>query len=287
MPIVTLKEVMDYSIKHTRGIGMFNVVNLDYAEAITEAAEEAQIPVILGFPEDFFKFHSMEAISELLIGFAKRSSVPAVVHIDHGSDFQKLLMAMKMGFTSVMFDGSALEYEENVRQTREITKIAHSMGISVEGELGYLGFETYDGEVGSETSSLDLIQTDRLTNPEQAADFVNRTGIDALAIAIGNMHGHYRGIPKLDIKRLRDIRSAVKCGLVLHGGSGLSDADFTEAVKSGINKINIYTAMNDNVLQFLRSKISNSKSWIELSYEMKNELRKQTLQMIKLFACEN
>ena len=285
MPLATLKEVMDYSIKHTQGIGMFNVVNLDYAEAITEAAEDARLPVILGFPEEFFKYHAPEVISELLIGFAKRTSVPAVVHIDHGVDFEKLLLAMKLGFTSIMFDGSALDYEENVRQTKEITKIAHSMGVSVEGELGYLGFEAYDGEVDSETSSLDLIEIDRLTNPDQAADFVKRTGIDALAIAIGNMHGHYRGIPKLDIKRLQEIRAAVKCGLVLHGGSGLSDADFIEAVKSGINKINIYTAMNDNALQFLSGKISSSKSWIELSFELKNELRKQTLQMIKLFAC--
>ena len=285
MPLANLKELMDYSIKHTQGIGMFNVVTLDYAEAIVKAAEEARMPVILGFPEEFFRYHSLEAVSELLIGFARRASIPTAVHIDHGGDYEKLLLAMKMGFTSVMFDGSALDYEENIRQTKEITKIAHAMGISVEGELGYLGFETHYEEAGSGTTSLDLVEADRLTKPEQAADFVERTGIDALAIAIGNMHGHYRGIPKLDMKRLRDIRSAVKCGLVLHGGSGLSDADFTEAVKNGINKINIYTAMNDNVLRFLGEKISESKSWLELAYEMKEKLRKQVLQMIKLFAC--
>jgi fructose-bisphosphate aldolase class II len=284
MPLATLKEVMDYSIKHTRGIGMFNVVNLDYAEAIVEAAEEAQVPVILGFPEAFFGYHSMEAMSELLTGFGKRAAVPAVVHIDHGGDYNTLVMAMKSGFTSIMFDGSALDYEENIRQTKEITKVAHAMGVSVEGELGYLGFETHDDAVESGATSLDLTQLDRLTRPEQAADFVSRTGIDALAIAIGNMHGHYRGIPKLDIGRLREIRSAVKCGLVLHGGSGLSDGDFREAVKNGINKINIYTAMNDNVLHFLGEKIHGSSSWIELACETKEELRRQTLGMIKLFA---
>jgi fructose-bisphosphate aldolase class II len=284
MPIAALKEVMDYSRKHGQGIGMFNVVNLDYAEAIVEAAEEAQVPVILGYPEAFFKYHSMEAVSELLTGFAKRASIPAAVHIDHGGDYEKLLMAMRMGFTSVMFDGSALEYEENIRQTREITKTAHAMGISVEGELGYLGFETGDETADADSASLDLIPADRLTRPEQAADFVERTGIDALAVAIGNMHGHYRGTPKLDIPRLREIREAVQCALVLHGGSGLSDADFTEAVKNGINKINIYTAMNDNVLRFLGENLPGSASWIDLAHKTKEELRKQTLGMIRLFA---
>lgn len=283
MPLATLKEVVDYSQKNTCGIGMFNFVNLEYAEAIVGAAEKVGLPVILGFPEVFFSYHSVERVSELLLRFAEHSTVPTVVHLDHGGDFDTIMQVMKLGFTSVMFDGSALEYEENIRQTKEIVKVAHAMGVSVEGELGYLGFENNDEKPKSMRTSLDHIAVDRLTQPEQAADFAERTGVDALAIAIGNMHGHYRGTPKLDLARLSEIKKAVSCGLVLHGGSGLSDDDFTAAIRAGINKVNIYTAMNDHALDFLKEKLPTSTSWLELSSALRGALEEQVADFIKLF----
>jgi fructose-bisphosphate aldolase class II len=285
MSLATLSEVIEFAQKRSCGIGMFNIVNLEYAEAVVQAAEEVGLPVMLGFPEAFFQYHSMEMMTELIVGFARRSGVPTVVHLDHGGSFNMILKAMKLGFTSVMFDGSAMDYEENVRKTREIVRIAHAMGVSVEGELGYLGFDNGDESAGAGDTSLDVIDSSRLTRPEQAGDFAERTGIDALAVAIGNMHGHYKGIPKLDLQRLREIKKAVKCGLVLHGGSGLSDEDFAGAVRTGISKINIYTAMNDFVLDFLKDKLPSSKSWLELTNELRISLKDQVKGFIRLFGC--
>lgn len=282
MPLATLREVMDFARERTCGIGMFNVVDLEYAEAIVGAAEELDFPVILGYPEVLYRYHPMERAAELLVGFAKNAKIPAVVHLDHGGDFDAIMMSMKLGFTSVMFDGSALPYEENIRRTGEIVKVAHAMGVSVEGELGYIGFDNND-ESGRPKEGSDAVDVSRLTKPGQAGGFAARTGIDALAIAIGNQHGHYKGKPKLDFQRLQEIKKACDCGLVLHGGSGLSDGDYTRAVSLGINKINIYTSMNDFVLDFLRAKLPAGTSWLELTKELRIALTGQVKGFIKLF----
>ena len=283
MALATLKEVLDFAKKRTCAIGMFNVVNMEYAEAIVQASEELNFPVILGFPEVFFNFHPLEETAEFLIHSARKSAVPTVVHLDHGGSFDMIMKVMKLGFTSVMFDGSALKFEENIRQTAEIVRIAHAMGVSVEGELGYLGFEAVEGDVAEGSSSLDLIDHARLTSPEQAQEFEECTGVDALAIAIGNMHGHYRGTPKLDLKRLEEIKKVTQCGLVLHGGSGLSDSSFKDATDRGIRKINIHTSMSDFVLAYLRKNVPDSASWLELANDLRIELRNYVKEMIRLF----
>lgn len=275
MPLTTLKAAMDYARSENCAIGMFNVVTADYAEAIVGAAEESGMPVIVGMPERFFQFYSMDRMTELALGLAEKAAVPVVVHLDHGKNFETVMQVLRRGFTSVMFDGSALDYDENVEKTAEIAKIAHAMGVSVEGELGYIG----------QTSS-DKLDGSLMTKPSQARDFAERTGVDALAVAIGNMHGHYRGVPKLDFDRLAEIKKAVSCGLVLHGGSGISEADFRRAARAGVNKINIYTALSDYTMNFFKEKLGKYPMWLDMSKDMREGLKELIKSYILLFGCK-
>ena len=167
--------------------------------------------------------------------------IPVILNLDHGTSFDAVMKAIRLGFTSVMFDGSGLSYEENIRQTAEVVKMCHALGISVEAELGAVGGDEGGSLYGSCDSS-------KFTDPSKATDFVTRTGIDALAVAIGNAHGKYRGEPKLDFPRLQAIQEQTGLPLVLHGGSGISDADFRKAISLGIHKINFYTGMSQNAL---------------------------------------
>lgn len=274
MALVPMKEILTAARKEERGVGMFNVVGLEYAEAITEAAEEMNFPVILGLPDPFLANHKEGVIAEMMTGLARRASVPVAVHLDHGGSFERVMEALRQGFSSVMFDGSALPFEENIRQTAEIVRIAHAMGASVEGELGYLGFTEGAPQ-----------NVDHFTKPQEAAEYVERTGVDALAVAVGNMHGHYRGTPKLDLVRLSEIRDAVECPLVLHGGSGLSEQDFQNAVHAGINKINIFTHLNDITAECVKKGLEEMKPWYVISEEMKAAVREQVKDLIRIFGC--
>ena len=166
-----------------------------------------------------------------MLAAAKRAKVPVVMHYDHGLTFDKCMEALKLGFSSVMFDGSLADGDSNTSATREIVKIAHSFGASVEGEIGHVG----NADVGDEEHA------DMYTTPEEAEEFVKATGVDALAVAIGTAHGVYKSKPRLNIERLKEIREKIDTPLVLHGGSGLSDDDFRDTVKNGIAKVNIFT----------------------------------------------
>jgi fructose-bisphosphate aldolase class II len=181
-----------------------------------------------------FKYVSLDAICAAIKAEAALHDIPVVLNLDHGTSFDAVMKAIRLGFTSVMFDGSGLSYEENIRQTAEVVKMCHALGISVEAELGAVGGDEGGSLYGSCDSS-------KFTDPSKATDFVTRTGIDALAVAIGNAHGKYRGEPKLDFPRLQAIQEQTGLPLVLHGGSGISDADFRKAISLGIHKINFYT----------------------------------------------
>ena len=243
--IVNLNEVLKDAQKNKYAVGLFNTTDTDMLEAVISAAEELRSPVIIGTAEVLLPYGELSLIAPALVRAAERASVPVVVHYDHGLTFDRCVEAMKLGFSSIMFDGSAGDVEENLKATREIVKIAHAMGVTVEGEIGHVGqADTSDNE-----------QTDMYTTPEEAVSFVENTGVDALAIAIGTAHGAYKTKPKLDIGRLKEIRAALDTPLVLHGGSGLSDDDFRDTIKNGIAKVNIFTdlcfagerAMKDNV----------------------------------------
>ncbi|RPI28962.1 MAG: ketose-bisphosphate aldolase [Acidobacteria bacterium] len=242
MPLVTLTDVLRDAAKARYAVGAFNVVGIEFLEAIMEAAEARRSPVILAIGEPHFPFVNPDHICPAILAMAHRSSVPVVLHLDHGGTFEGVLRSLRTGFTSVMFDGSKLDYGENVRQTREVVRVCAALKVPVEAELGAVG--------GSETGRVEgTADAGLFTDPDQARDFVGRTGVDALAVAIGNVHGKYRGEPKLDFDRLRRIREKAEVPLVLHGGTGISADDFRRAMALGIAKINVYTGMSQAGLQ--------------------------------------
>lgn len=229
--LVNLNEVLKKAQKVKYAVGLFNTTDTDMLQAVIEAAEESDSPVILGTAEVLLPYGELKLIAPSVIAAAKRAKVPVVVHYDHGLTFDRCIEALKLGFSSIMFDGSAKPYEQNIAETREMVKIAHAFGATVEGEIGHVG----------EAAKEDNLLTDMYTTPEEAKAYLEATGVDALAVAIGSAHGVYKKKPMLNIERLKEISSAVKVPLVLHGGSGLSDDDFKNTIRNGIAKVNIFT----------------------------------------------
>ena len=229
--LVNLNEVLKKAQKEKYAVGLFNTTDTDMLQAVIEAAEESNSPVILGTAEVLLPYGELKLIAPSVIAAAKRASVPVVVHYDHGLTFERCLEALQLGFSSVMFDGSAKAYGQNIEETKEIVKIAHAFGASVEGEIGHVG-EAAQGDESLENM---------YTTVAEAKEYIENTGVDALAVAIGSAHGVYKKKPKLNVERLKEIADAVSVPLVLHGGSGLSDDDFTNTIREGIAKVNIFT----------------------------------------------
>ena len=232
--LISMKAVLDDANQNNYGVMAMNSINIEMARAGILAAEEEHSPIIVQFGPGQMKNHAhMEEMLPVIRSLAARVHVPVALNLDHGTDFYIITDCINQGFTNVMFDGSSLPYEENVKRTAIISALAHGMGCSVEGELGHVG-----QAANSDDTDLDLY-----TNPEQAADFVQRTGVDALAVAIGTAHGAYpQGkIPKLDFERLQQLKETLKMPLVLHGGSGSGEENLKRAVAGGINKINVCT----------------------------------------------
>ena len=231
--LVNMNDLLLPAKKGRYGIGFFNAVNVEMARAVIEAAEELHAPVMVGTAEILLPAMSLEHVAEYLIPMARKASVPVCVHYDHGLTFEKCMEALKLGFTSVMYDCSTEDYAGNAAKVAEMVRICHGMGVTVEGELGHVGDNDGAGKLDK--------PSDYYTDPEMAADFVNHTGIDSLAVAVGNAHGDYKFPPKLDFERIETIARRTGLPLVLHGGSGLSDTDFRTAVQKGICKVNIFT----------------------------------------------
>ena len=229
--LVTMNEILKDAQKNRYAVGLFNTIDSNMIEAAIRAAEELRSPILIGTAEVLLPYGDLPLIGPAMISMAKRASVPVAVHYDHGLTVERCKEAIEIGFSSIMFDGSANEESENLRVTREMVEYAHARGVSGEGEIGHVGTVVNgDGE-----------NADLYTTPEQAIHFVEQTGVDALAIAIGTAHGAYKSAPKLDIGRLKEIRAALDTPLVLHGGSGLSDEDFRRTIEGGITKVNIFT----------------------------------------------
>lgn len=232
--LVNMKYILDNANRDGYAVMAVNSVNMEMARAVIEAASEEHSPIIVQMGKgQMSKLAHAEDIVPMIIDMAERVDIPVCLNLDHGPDFQTEVDAMHNGFTNVMIDASSLPYEENVRRTRMIVDLAHAQGISVEAELGHVG-QAADGDGQS---------SDMYTNVEQAKDFVARTGIDALAVAIGTAHGKYPAgyVPKLDFQRLAELKEALKMPLVLHGGSGSGEENIRKAVAGGINKINVCT----------------------------------------------
>lgn len=231
--LVNMNDILIPAKEGKYGVGFFNAVNVEMARAIIETAEELHSPVMVGTAEVLLPAMELERVAEYLIPMAKKAKVPVCVHYDHGLTFERCMQALKLGFTSIMYDCSTSSYEENTKNVAEMVKICHAMGVTVEGELGHVGDNAGAGKLEN--------PSDYFTNPDTAVDFVAKTGVDSLAVAVGNAHGDYAFPPKLDFKRIEAISKKTNLPLVLHGGSGLSDEDFRNAVRLGVSKVNIFT----------------------------------------------
>lgn len=270
--LVTLREVLKDAQEKKYGVGLFNTVNLEMAKGVLAAAEELKSPVIIGTAEVLLPYASLEELAYFLVPMAKKASVPVVLHYDHGLTDKKIVEAMRLGFSSIMYDCSTDTYENNIARVAQMVKIADMFGASVEGELGHVG-------ANDESAGDDSIYTE----PEQARDFAQRTGVDALAVAIGTAHGAYKEKPRLDIGRLAEISRTVPVPLVLHGGSGLSDEDFKNCVANGISKINIFTDINCAAAKAAHDFYREGCGLTDIQNQITEAVKQETMKKMRIF----
>lgn len=279
--LVTLREVLQDAQQKKYAVGLFNTINLEMAKAVIEAAEEARSPVIIGTAECFLDISTLQELAYFLLPMAKKATVPVVVHLDHGMTEEAIMQALKVGFSSIMYDCSMDSYENNISRVAKVTKVVHQYGASIEAELGHVGANMHAAEShGNDDHSI-------YTDPMQAKFYIESTGVDALAVAIGTAHGAYKATPKLDIERLSEISAIVKTPLVLHGGSGLSDLDFKNCITYGVSKINIFTDINCAGLDAIVAAYAKGKGMSDVSVLMKEAIKAATLKKMFLFESNN
>lgn len=275
--IVNLNDVLKQAQKEHYGVGLFNTTDTDMLEAVIAAAEELNSPVVIGTAEILLPYGELELIAPSVISAAKRAKVPVVVHYDHGLTFDRCMEALRLGFSSIMFDGSAGDPDDNIAVTKEIVKIAHSFGVSVEGEIGHVG----------NADTEDNLSSDMYTTPKEAKAYVEATGVDALAVAFGTAHGVYKSKPKLNLDILDNITTCVDTPLVLHGGSGLSDVDFKNSIKHGIAKVNIFTDLCLAGDEAMKQGVEKGIGYLETRNLKVDAIKQAVKQKIQLFGSVN
>lgn len=239
--LVNLKEIMRMAQEKKIAVGSFNTPNLESLRAILDAAQELELPVILQFAQCHEPWIPLAEIGPIMVRYAQKAAVPVCVHLDHGETLEYLRQALDIGFTGIMYDGSVLPYEENLRLTRQAVAMAAEYGAGVEAELGSMGKR----ESGAGDGAGQEDETKIYTDPRQAKAFVEQTGIDALACSFGTTHGIYLSQPRLDFQVVRDVREQTgNIPVVMHGGSGVSTEDFHQAVGAGVRKVNYFTYMD-------------------------------------------
>lgn len=277
MPLVKMSTLLEKAQKEKYAVGSFSVANMEMVLGVIKALEETKSPAIIQIAEVRLNHSPLELIGPLMVAAAKNSSVPVAVHFDHGKTEEKIRQALEIGFTSVMFDGSHLPFEENAAMTAKIKSIATEYGADCEGEIGCVG--------GSEDGSEDIAIN--CTSPEQAKEFYEKTGVDALAVAIGNAHGNYKQTPKLRFDILEKTADKVSVPLVLHGGTGISPDDFRKCISLGIHKINIATATFDSVELSVRTAYESGKigGYYDLQTAEVEGAYRNALKHIEIFNC--
>lgn len=285
--LVTLKEILKIAEEKQTAVGAFNAANLESLEAVITAAEELHMPVILQFAQCHESWVSLDLIGPVMVAEAKKAAVPVCVHLDHGETFSYLEKALKIGFTGVMYDGSVLPYEENLKNTRKVVEMAVGTGASVEAELGSMGKR----ESGAGDSDGD--DTKIYTDPQQAKEFVRASGIDALACSFGTTHGIYLSTPKLDFDVVKNVRALTNdIPIVMHGGSGVSRADYHAAIRAGVRKINYFTYMDkaggNAAVDYLHSRDQNEPVFFSsISMTAREAMKENVKEAMKMFAIVN
>ena len=276
MALVTTKQLLLDAQKGGYAVGAFNVENMEMVQAVVAAAEELRSPVIMQTTPSTVKYANLNYFYENVKVAAQESSVPVVIHLDHGNSFELAMQAYRTGYTSIMIDGSHEGFEDNIALTSAVVKACHPGEVPIEAELG---------KVGGKEDDLDGGEGDPYTNPQEAAEFVERTGIDSLAVAIGTAHGVYKGVPKLDFSRLSEIRKAVSIPLVLHGTSGVPDEDVAECIKRGICKVNYATDLRFAFTKGINQVLKENPDTIDpKKYNAKGreEVRKYVMHKMKI-----
>ena len=281
--LVNLKQILEIAEQEKSAIGMFNATGFDSLQAVISAAEELNRPVIIAHAEVHNVYNDISMVGPAMVAVAQAAKVPVCVHLDHGTSLDMIYKALRLGFTSVMMDASALPYEENLRLTKQITDAAHAMNVSVEAELGRL----ITGEAGSGEGLVGARPEDFYTRPDEAEAFCKATGIDALAIAFGTAHGFYTSQPKLDFDVIKNCAKATGLPLVMHGGSGVSEEGFRKAIESGIRKINYYSYMSKAGYAAAREVInSGTTNYLhDVEYAAMQAMREDVKKAIKIFSC--
>lgn len=272
---VPFKEILKDAYSNKYAVGAFNCLSLENAMGAIQAAEELCSPIIIQLAEVQFPYSPMEKMAPVFIESAEKASVPVCVHLDHGQSLETCVRAMKLGFQSIMYDGANLPLEENIRNTKEIVRIARALNVDIEAELG---------KVGNANSEQDNV-SDIFTDVDESAYFIKETAVDALAIAIGNLHGKYVATPQLNIERLQEINNRNRLPLVLHGGSGTSFEDFKSCIHNGICKINVATAIQIAVTNKLEKyfKTVSNPNYIDMKYQMVEASKEAVIEHMLLF----
>lgn len=256
MPLVPMRQVLDAAARGGYAVGAFNVTNLESVQAVIGAAAAVEAPVIVQVSQSGADYAGVHLISALVQAAAAAVPVPVALHLDHGTDFARIIACIRHGFSSVMFDGSAHDLAENIGRTREIVRIARAAGVSVEGEIGRIGGVEDDIAVDAAAAAL--------TDPLEAIAFYEATAVDALALAVGTAHGAYRQAPRLDIERLQQVHRSTGAHLVLHGGSGVPDAQVRQAIAAGVRKVNIDTDLRQAAAERLRAAVAAAPEQTDL-----------------------
>lgn len=255
MALVTVAELLNKAQKEGYAVGAFNCNNMEIVQAIVAAAEAENSPVIIQASQGAIKYAGIDYIAALSRQAAQAAKVPVALHLDHGTSLEQVMACIRHGFTSVMIDGSKYPFAENVALTQKVVELAHAIGVSVEAELGKIGGVEDDIAVDEREAFF--------TDPEEAREFVLKTGVDSLAVAIGTAHGRYKGVPKLDFERLAKIRELVDIPLVLHGSSGVPDEDIKKAISLGVAKVNIDTNIREAFVGKMREVLAKNPDEID------------------------
>jgi len=284
--IVNLKTLMEDAQKRNYAVGGFNAPDFATLEATIEAAEDTKTPVILSHAALHDEFLPLEEAAERFKYFAEKTSIPICLHVDHAITYDYAVKALRYGFTSIMYDCAHMEFEENIREVTAFTKLAHTMGVSVEAEVGRMP-SSIEGHGGCSETGVAIENIEQYYSvPEDVAEFVRRTGVDAITVSFGTIHGISITKPVLDIGHLKKLKEATGCPLVMHGGSGVSREDITKAINNGIRKINFYTEMSRSPLPEIAQKLKEDDGSLSVPIIygiMKRAMKSVLIDRIRLF----
>ncbi|WP_108650254.1 class II fructose-bisphosphate aldolase [Dongshaea marina] len=281
MPYISGKQMIQKAWQNGYGIGAFSAHNAETIAAILEAAEAEQAPVMIQIGQKVISVMDLEPMKAMVDAFMEKITVPVAIHLDHSRSFEQTMRAARCGFQSLMFDGSHLEFDENVRITRDVANVASALGIGMEGEIGKIGGTEDDISVDEKDALI--------TTCDEAQRFVDGTGVDYLAVSIGTAHGVYKQEPKLAFGRLKEIRDEIQKPIVLHGGSGVPDDQVREAISLGVAKINVDTELRQAFTQGVNEILQANPDEVTLAVSLgrgREVMRDKVVEKIRLFGSQ-